>query len=140
MKFGNDKKAVVRQLSEYPTFAQCSEDDLHALVNAGAEFALPAGWALVQEGIPSDACYILTEGTARVFHERHEIATMGPGDVVGEMTLLAGGQRRATVSTATPAKGWRIENDALKELLAKRPHLQDALTAVYRSHTQQPTD
>lgn len=136
MKFGNDKKAVVAQLRQYPTFAQCSDDDLHALVSAGAAFSLPAGWALVQEGIPSDACYIITEGSARVFHERHEIATMNAGDVVGEMTLLAGGQRRATVTTATPTKGWRIENDALKELLAKRPHLQEALTAVYRSHTE----
>jgi CRP-like cAMP-binding protein len=138
--FGSDTKAVVRQLSQYPAFAECTEDDLTALVHAGAEFSLPSGWSLVQEGIPSDACYILMEGTARVFQDRQEIATMGPGDIVGEMTLLAGGQRRATVSSASPIRGWRIENDALKELLAKRPHLQDALTAVYRNHTHQNSD
>jgi CRP/FNR family cyclic AMP-dependent transcriptional regulator len=138
--FGSNNKEIVRQLSEYPTFAECTQDDLAALVNAGAEFSLPAGWSLVQEGIPSDACYILMEGNARVFQDRHEIATMGPGDVVGEMTLLAGGQRRATVSSSTPIRGWRIENDALKELLSKRPHLKDALTAIYRSHTHQDSE
>jgi CRP/FNR family cyclic AMP-dependent transcriptional regulator len=134
--FGSDNKEIVRQLSQYPTFAECTEDDLAALVQAGAAFSLPSNWSLVQEGVPSDACYILMDGTARVFQDRHEIATMGPGDVVGEMTLLAGGQRRATVSSSSPIRGWRIENDALKALLEKRPHLKDALTSVYRSHTQ----
>lgn len=140
MKFGSDNKAVVRQLSSYAAFASCTEEDLAALVDAGAAFSLPSGWSLVQEGIPSDACYVIMEGTARVFQDRHEIATIGAGDVVGEMTLLAGGQRRATVSSSSPIRGWRIENDALAALLAKRPQLKDALTAVYRSHTHQETD
>lgn len=140
MKAGSDNKAVVRQLSGYPAFAACTEDDVAALVAAGAAFSLPSGWSLVQEGIPSDACYVITDGTARVFEGRHEIATIGAGDVVGEMTLLAGGQRRATVSSSSPIHGWRIENEALGQLLTKRPHLKDALTAVYRSHTHQNSD
>jgi CRP-like cAMP-binding protein len=62
------------------------------------------------------------------------IATLGAGDVVGEMTLLAGGQRRATVSSVSPVRGLRIENDVLTELLGKRPQLRQAFDAVYRAH------
>jgi CRP/FNR family cyclic AMP-dependent transcriptional regulator len=131
---GSEKRAMARQLSTYPAFAGCTEDDLVALAQAGARFSVPPGWALVQEGIPSDACYVIMEGTANVYRERAEIATLGPGDVVGEMTLFAGGQRRATVTSVTHVSGLRIENGALGALVIKRPRLRAALTAVYHAH------
>jgi CRP-like cAMP-binding protein len=131
--FGESRE-IAKTLSHYATFAQCSEDDLIALARAGGRFSVPAGWSFVQEGIPSDACYVIMEGNAKVYHERAVIAELGPGDVVGEMTLLAGGQRRATVSSVTPVRGLRVENEALRKLLTERPHLSEALQAVYRSH------
>lgn len=73
------KRELVTTLSGYPTFAECSRDDVKALVEAGGSFTLPAGWPLVQEGIPADACYVLTEGEALVFHQREQIATLGAG-------------------------------------------------------------
>lgn len=129
-----EKRELVERLRGYPTFAQCDKDDVAALVDAGGPFNLPAGWPLVQEGIPSDACYVLTTGSARVFHQREQIAELGEGDVVGEMTLLAGGQRRATVTSASRVAGLRIENDALRPLLSKRPRLAAAFRAVYDAH------
>jgi CRP/FNR family cyclic AMP-dependent transcriptional regulator len=131
---GSESREMAAKLETYPTFAQCSHDDLLALAKAGSRFAVPAGWSFVQEGIPSDACYVIMDGTANVYHERSPIATLGEGDVVGEMTLLAGGQRRATVSSVTPVRGLRIENDVLTDLLSKRPKLREALDAVYRAH------
>lgn len=129
------KRELVATLSGYRTFAHCSRDDLAALVAAGGPFTLPAGWPLVQEGIPADACYVLTSGSARVFHQREQIAELGPGDLVGEMALLAGGQRSATVTSSSRVAGLRIENDALRQLLAERPKLAQAFRAVYDAHT-----
>ena len=65
-----EKSRLVSQLADYETFADCSKSDVTALVEAGGRFTLPAGWPLVQEGIPADACYVLTEGTALVFSRR----------------------------------------------------------------------
>ncbi|HET6876328.1 MAG TPA: cyclic nucleotide-binding domain-containing protein [Jatrophihabitans sp.] len=129
-----DKRALISTLSDYKTFADCSRGDISALVEAGGPFALPAGWPLVQEGIPADACYVLTEGEARVFHKREQIATLGPGDLVGEITLLGGGQRSATVTSSTRVTGLRIENDKLRPLLDKHPKLAEAFRAVYMAH------
>lgn len=129
-----EKRELVERLRRYPTFAQCDRHDVAALVDAGGPFNLPAGWPLVQEGIPADACYVLTSGSARVFHQREQIAELGEGDVVGEMTLLSGGQRRATVTSASRVAGLRIENDKLRPLLSQRPRLADAFRAVYDAH------
>lgn len=128
------KRELVTTLSGYPTFAECSRDDVKALVEAGGSFTLPAGWPLVQEGIPADACYVLTEGEALVFHQREQIATLGAGDLVGELTLLGGGQRRATVTSSTRVAGLRVENDALRDVLAKHPKIAEAFRSVYSAH------
>jgi CRP/FNR family cyclic AMP-dependent transcriptional regulator len=128
------KRELVSTLAGYEVFADCSRDDVKALVDAGGEFSLPAGWPLVQEGIPSDACYVLTEGTALVFHQREQIASIGAGDLVGEMTLLRGGQRRATVTSSARVAGLRVENDALRDVLAAHPRIAAAFEDVYAAH------
>jgi CRP-like cAMP-binding protein len=127
------RHALVAELREYPTFAGCSPADVGDLVAAGREFRLPPEWSLLQEGIPADAFYVIREGTARVFDGRTEIATVGPGDIVGEMAFLGGGQRRATVSSATRLTGIRVDYDTLSDVIARRPRLGEALKAVYES-------
>jgi CRP-like cAMP-binding protein len=138
MSHGADKRAWVATLRGFPVFAGCSEDDLKALVDAGSEFHLPAGWPLVQEGIPADACYVLTEGQARVFYERRQVAVVGIGDVIGEMALLEGGQRKATVTTSDRVAGLRIENDKLRAVMQQHPAIRDAFQAVYAAHSAPP--
>jgi CRP/FNR family cyclic AMP-dependent transcriptional regulator len=138
---GSEKRALVAQLSSFESFATCPRGDVEALVEAGRTVALPASWAFVREGTPADACYVLLVGTARVFHDQTVIAELGPGDVIGEMALLSGGQRNATVSSTSAVRALRIENDALAGMLVRRPALREALVAVRRRHTvaDQPT-
>lgn len=131
---GSNKRDLVSALGDFSVFSDCSRDDLKALVDAGGSFTLPAGWPLVQEGIPADACYVLTEGSALVFHQREQIAEIGVGDLVGEMTLLRGGQRRATVTSASRVAGLRIENDPLRAVLADHPNIAAAFQGVYAAH------
>src|SRR5438309_1866155 len=131
----SESRELVKTLSDYPTFRDCSKSDLEALVEAGGPFSLPSGWPMVQEGIPADACYVLTEGEARVFHQREEIATISTGDLVGEMALLAGGQRNATVTSSSRVAGLRIENEALQKVFDKHPKIAEAFRAVYTAQT-----
>lgn len=131
---GNEKRELVSKLMGYPTFKGCSESDIKALVDAGGPFTLPAGWPMVEQGIPADAIYILTSGEARVFYVREQVATLGPGDIVGEMALLGGGQRRATVTSASRVSGLRVENTAMLDLFVKHPALRDSFKAAYEAH------
>lgn len=131
---GGGQRALVGQLLSYPAFADCARSDVSALVAAGGRFALPAGWPLVEQGVPGDAVYVLTAGQARVFYVREQVAMLGPGDIVGEMALLGGGQRRATVTTATRVSGLRVDNAAMLDLFARHPALRDAFRAAYAAH------
>ncbi|MBE7188074.1 cyclic nucleotide-binding domain-containing protein, partial [Jatrophihabitans endophyticus] len=81
--------------------------------------------------IPADACYVLTEGQVLVFHQREQVGTIDPGGIVGEMTLLGGGQRRATVTSASHVAGLRIDNEALRPVLDRHPAIANAFRAVY---------
>jgi CRP/FNR family transcriptional regulator, cyclic AMP receptor protein len=134
----NEKRELVARLATFPFLAGCSKDDIEALVDNGTVRTLPDAWAFVQEGTPADACYVLLEGTARVYYGREVVATMTEGDVIGEMAYLGGGgQRNATVSTHGKVTVLRIEYADLTKLLAQRPALDAALRRAYAAHQGQ---
>lgn len=130
----SEKRELSKQLASFAFLTDCDRDDVDALAGSGSTVTLPDSWAFVQEGTPADACYVLLEGSARVFHGRDVIATLQPGAVIGEMAYLAGGQRNATVSTQGRVKALRIEYQTLTTLLARRPALNTALRAAYQAH------
>jgi CRP-like cAMP-binding protein len=131
----NEKRELVDKLAGYKSFSNCSKADIEALVDAGGPFTLPAGWPMVAEGIPADAIYVVTSGELRVFYGREQVATLGPGDIVGEMALLGGGQRRATVTTAERTSGLRVENAAMFEIFSEHPAIRDSFKAAYEAHS-----
>ena len=129
----DERSNLVQELKEYPVFTDCTEGDIDALVAEADEFSLPPAWSLLQQGIPADALYVVREGTARVYYGRRPVATVGPGDVVGEMAFLGGGQRRATVSSVTRLSGIRVDYDRLADMVADHPRIGEAIKRVYRS-------
>lgn len=130
-----DTREVASRLAGFATFQGIDSGELTDLVAAGRITNLPAGWPFVTQGEPADACYFLLEGSARVYFTREEVAQLGPGDIIGEMAFVTGGQRGATVTTSSKVSALRVENDALREVLSKHPRLKDALLAVYNAHT-----
>jgi CRP-like cAMP-binding protein len=129
----SERRELADALAEYEMFAACEMSDVEALVKAGQAFSFPAGWAIVSENTPADACYVLTRGSATVYRDREPVAELQPGAVIGEMAVLTGKLRRATVTTSTRVSGLVVGNDALLELLAARHGLLSAMRAVFAS-------
>jgi CRP-like cAMP-binding protein len=129
----SEKKYLVETLGEYAMFERCTPKDLTALVDAGEEFIYPADWALMLEHTPADACYAIVRGQASVYRDRQVIAELGPGAIIGEMAVLTGQLRRATVTSTTTLRGLRVENAALTTLFGKRPQLLDALRGTFQA-------
>jgi CRP/FNR family transcriptional regulator, cyclic AMP receptor protein len=91
-------------LAEFPVFSQASRSELAVIRRQLTPLQLPAGRVLVREGDRGDQFMIVAEGAATVSQGGRTIATLGPGDLVGEMALLehdGSGRRNATVATAT---------------------------------------
>jgi CRP/FNR family transcriptional regulator, cyclic AMP receptor protein len=78
-----------------------------------------AGETLVTEGDFGYAMFAIADGTAKVVRNETVIRTLGPGDVFGEIAILSGGRRTATVVATTPMRlitvmnrdVWRLERD-----------------------------
>jgi CRP-like cAMP-binding protein len=123
-----------RRLREFPAFGNFSDDELHRLVRAAHHDSTSAPWPLIHEQTPSDACYILLSGEVGVYVGRDHIATLGPGEVIGESALRSGKLRSATVTTTGPTEVLRIERDDLASLLDEIPALRELIDATAAQH------
>lgn len=129
---GHGKDA--RRLREFTAFDNLSDDELERLVRAAHHSSTHAPWPLIQEQTPSGCCYILLSGEVGVYVGRDRIATLGPGEVIGESALRRGELRSATVTTTGPAEVLRIDRDDLASLLNEIPALREILDATVARH------
>ncbi|MBK9179979.1 MAG: cyclic nucleotide-binding domain-containing protein [Acidimicrobiales bacterium] len=88
-------------LAKVPLFSACSKRDLDRISKASDQITVPAGQILVDQGDAGRDCYVVVEGTATVRRNGRKIATLGPGSVIGELSLLDHGPRTATVLADT---------------------------------------
>jgi CRP-like cAMP-binding protein len=89
-------------LSEMSLFAACRDKELAKVVSITTEIRRGAGEVLCTEGDRADECFILVEGTAVVTIAGKLVAELGPGSIIGELSLLDPGPRTATVAALTP--------------------------------------
>jgi CRP-like cAMP-binding protein len=95
------RDAWLNHLAQVPLFAECSTKQLQSVAAASIELNIDAGKVLVREGEAGHECFVIMEGTASVTRKGEAIATLGVGDVVGELAPLTGGSRTATVVADT---------------------------------------
>ena len=107
-----------------------SDDDLATVVRAGRHVHLPADWSLIWEKTPADKAYLIVSGTVSVRRNGVEIATLGPGDVIGEMAIVEHRLRSATVVSTTPLDVIHFTREQLVDLLAEVPAFGDAIRAT----------
>src|SRR5438105_4273875 len=129
-----DAQRVARQLASIPLFASQPADQLVALAERGQVQSLPQGSTVVQEGERADALYVLLAGSARVYR-RHadggetQLAEQHAGSYFGELALLDGQPRSASVATTTPVELFELPRTDFLEMLPRAPHVLAALVA-----------
>jgi CRP/FNR family transcriptional regulator, cyclic AMP receptor protein len=83
-------------------FADLPEDELEAVAASADEVEFAEGQAITREGDLGHCLCVVESGAANVLSDGEVIAEVGPGDVVGEIAVLASGRRTASVVAATP--------------------------------------
>jgi small-conductance mechanosensitive channel/CRP-like cAMP-binding protein len=91
--------------------------------------------ALMCQGEPASSMYIILEGAARITlvsgqGEPQEVAVLATGDIVGEMSLMTGSHRSATVTALTRLRALEITKEPIAELLQKSPELLSRFSQV----------
>jgi CRP/FNR family cyclic AMP-dependent transcriptional regulator len=120
---GVGTKEVVEQLSNVPLFSSCSQKDLQAIARVVRDIEHPAGTVIAAEGDPGVGLFVIVEGTTDVTIGGRRKARLGPGDFFGEIALLDGGPRTATVTAATDVKLLGLTEWTFRGLMLEHPSI-----------------
>ena len=134
-----DVREVVEALDRLPELAGCAPAALRSLAEAGRHVRLPAHWTVVHERTPGDTCYLVLDGEAEVRRSGELVATIGPGALFGEASVLDRHLRNASVVAVTPLDVLSMPCSDLIDLLRRHPDLDARLLADYRRRTLAPS-
>jgi len=123
------KDAKIERLSQVPMFSACSRKDLGVIAKYADELSVDAGTDLIREGETGREFYIIVEGKASLSRGGRELTVLGPGSYFGELALLDGQKRDATVTTTTPTELLVVGNREFVTLLEDVPQITRKLLA-----------
>lgn len=107
-----------------------SEHELGVLSELGRVVDYEQGSTLVTEGHDGDAAAVVVEGTVDVVRHGDTVASLGTGSIIGEMALLTGSPRTATLVAATPLTVLTLGPKGFASLLEQCPRLEPIVHAV----------
>src|SRR5438093_5336153 len=112
---------VLNALKAVPLFKECSPQELREVASLGTEVEVPAGKVLTSQGQKGREFFLIREGSATCSVDGRDVAKFGPGDYFGEMSLLDGGPRTATVTTTSPVRAHVISQQEFATLIHDVP-------------------
>jgi CRP-like cAMP-binding protein len=111
-------------------FSSCSSSQLRTIRRQVEEITVPAGRVLVEEGTPGREFFFIVEGKATVKVGNRKVATLGPGNYFGELSLLDRKPRSATVESDTDMTLLVLDQRRFNGLLDEMPTLAHKLLAA----------
>lgn len=108
-------------LEKVPLFGGLSKQHLKAIARVASVRTYGPGDRVVTEGSKTASCYVIVEGFADVLKGEIQVATLGPGDVIGEIALLDRAPRSASVFAAGDVVVLQVSRPALLAVLEQDP-------------------
>jgi CRP-like cAMP-binding protein len=128
------KADKVELLARLPLFENCTRKELGEMASIMSEAERPAGTVLTREGQDGGLMFVLVEGRADVLANDPQgssrpkvIGRLKDGDVVGELSLIDGQTRSATVVASTEVRLLQLVSDDFQALVHKSPKFRNAL-------------
>ncbi len=115
------RRTKVDLLKRIPLFAECSRAEIEAVSRVADELRFPAGRVLMREGAPGRELVIIVDGEVSVDRDGTPIGTLRAGDFVGELALVTGRPRSATVTAATDLQALVVDRISFERLLRDVP-------------------
>jgi CRP/FNR family transcriptional regulator, cyclic AMP receptor protein len=114
---------MVEHLGGVPIFEGCSKKDLQTIARQVREISHDAGYVIATEGDPGAGLFVIADGEADVTIGGKKVNHLEAGDFFGEMALLDGGPRTATVTATTPITLYALTEWVFRGLLAEHPSI-----------------
>jgi CRP-like cAMP-binding protein len=119
--------AKVALLKGVPLFAELNERELEQVSGLCNEVDLPAGRALTREGDIGHEFFVIIDGRVRVDRAGRTMATLGPGDFLGEIALVDLGPRTATATCETDCRLLVLDRREFNSIMAASSTIQTAI-------------
>ena len=123
-----ESQSPVELLRSVPLFADLEQGELESFSRVAVPRSFPAATRVFHEGDRSDACYIVRAGSFRVTREHSDgraitLATLGAGDIFGELAMLDGEVRSASVEALSDGELLALPAGEVRALLARHPEI-----------------
>jgi len=127
------KGDYLEHLASVPLFRACTKKELNEVAKAADDMTVPAGKVLVEQGRTGHEAFVIVTGTASVERNGQKITDIGPGAVVGDISMLDHGPRTATVTATTEMEVLVLDQRHFTALFETVPTLVHKLLAVLAS-------
>jgi CRP-like cAMP-binding protein len=131
------REQYLNHLASVPIFSGATNKELRDIARASVELTIEEGRQFVTQGDVGREAFIIVEGQADVTRGGQKIATLGPGDCVGELALLDHGPRTASVTAATPLTVLVLGAREFAGLLDEVPTLNHKMLAALAGKVRQ---
>lgn len=112
-------------------FAGMTDRSFDAIAGLASEVAFAAGDDIVRQGEPGTGFFIIVTGRAQVVRDGDVLRELGPGDFLGEIALVDGNPRTATVTALEPIDGLTVDRTDFLDLFERLPVFRlDILNAL----------
>ena len=130
-----ESQSPVELLRSVPLFSDLEPDELERFSRVAVPRSFPAATRVFHEGDRSDACYIVRDGSFRVTREHSDgraitLATLSPGEVFGELAMLDGEVRSASVEALVDGELLALPAVEVRALLSRHPDITVKLVAA----------
>ena len=127
-----DVMAAAARLGAVDLFDELPQDVRIALSRSAQEHIYAAGESIVRQGNAGSSMYVVLSGRARVLLEPsgQEVAIIEPGGIFGEMSMLTGDPRTATVRAIEDVRVLEVTAERFREVVIERPGLVEHVSSV----------
>lgn len=122
-----DEKELAATLKSVPLFGELNDKHLKAIVSSGKIVEFPSGKEVTREGEAGVGFHLILSGAAEVSVGGASKGTLGPGDYFGEISLIDGMPRSATVLITEPTTSFSLVSWDFSRLLDANPEMMKVL-------------
>lgn len=130
------KNAKIDLIKSVPLFSSCSRKELDAIAAQADELTLPAGKTLTKQGDRGREFMVIVDGSAEVRKNGRRINVLGSGDFLGEIALISGGPRTATVTTTSEVDLLVLTDRAFRQLTKQMPSIHGSVVKALSERLQ----
>ena len=137
--------ATVVDIGKTPLFSDFTRDELLAVIRGLELLTFEAGDVIVTEGEPGGSLFVISSGSCKAFvrdpkGRNHRLRTMTEGTFFGEISVLKGGVRTATVVAASPCELLELDTATLARIEEVHPRVRMVLTSFAQARVNNPSE